>query len=81
MNENRRNSDHGWVDPDDVPDLTGPEWAEAIAKAEVKRGRPKADVTKVSTTIRLDADVLEKFRATGPGWQRRINEVLKAAKP
>jgi uncharacterized protein (DUF4415 family) len=35
----------------------------------------------VSTTIRLDAVVIEKFRATGPGWQSRINAVLKAAKP
>jgi uncharacterized protein (DUF4415 family) len=34
----------------------------------------------VSTTIRLDAEVIEKFRATGPGWQSRINAVLKAAK-
>jgi uncharacterized protein (DUF4415 family) len=80
MSENRKNSERDWVDPDDVPDLTGPEWAEAIAKAEVRRGRPRLARPKVSTTIRLDADVLEKFRATGPGWQSRINAVLKAAK-
>jgi uncharacterized protein (DUF4415 family) len=81
MSENRKNSERDWVDPDDVPDLTGPEWAEAIAKAEVRRGRPPLARPKVSTTIRLDADVLEKFRATGPGWQSRINAILKAAKP
>jgi len=81
MSENRRGSESNWVDPDEVPDLTGPEWADAIAKAEVRRGRPPLDNPKVSTTIRLDADVLEKFRATGPGWQSRINEILKAAKP
>lgn len=65
---------------DDAPDLSAPEWQERFAKAEVKRGRPKAAVTKVSTTIRLDADVLEKFRATGPGWQGRINEALRKAR-
>jgi uncharacterized protein (DUF4415 family) len=81
MSENRNGSEGGWVDPDDVPDLTGPEWAEVIAKAEVRRGRPPLDNPKVSTTIRLDRDVIEKFRATGPGWQSRINAILKAAKP
>ena len=80
MSGSGRSSKGEWVDPDDVPDLTGPEWAEAIARAEVRRGRPPLDAPKVSTTIRLDRDVLEKFRATGPGWQSRINAVLKAAK-
>lgn len=65
---------------DDAPDLSTPYWQERFAKAKVQRGRPKAAVTKVSTTIRLDPDVIEKFRATGPGWQSRINEVLKKAR-
>ncbi|MFN7104375.1 MAG: BrnA antitoxin family protein [Pseudorhizobium sp.] len=39
--------------------------------------RPKSPQTKVSTTIRLDADVLEQFRAQGPGWQSRINQALR----
>jgi uncharacterized protein (DUF4415 family) len=30
-------------------------------------------------TIRLDSDVLEKFRAGGPGWQSRINDILRKA--
>jgi uncharacterized protein (DUF4415 family) len=46
-----------------------------------KRGRPvgstKADA-KVSTTIRFDPDVLEALKATGPGWQTRANEALRA---
>lgn len=41
------------------------------------RGPQKAP-TKVSTTIRLDRDVITFFRAKGPGWQSRINDVLKA---
>ena len=40
------------------------------------RGKQKAP-TKVSTTVRFDADVLEAFRATGRGWQTRMNEALK----
>lgn len=66
---------------DDAPDLSSPEWRALIDAAPVRRGRPLSTQPKVSTTIRLDADVLEKFRATGPGWQSRINAVLKAAKP
>ena len=32
---------------------------------------------KRSTTIRFDEDVLEAFKATGPGWQSRMNAALK----
>jgi len=41
------------------------------------RGRPKAVQTKVFTAIRLDADVLETFKATGKGWQTRANAALR----
>ena len=80
MSENRQPSEPGY-DEDDAPDLSTPEWQARFATVPVRRGRPPLDRPKVSTTIRLDADVLEKFRATGPGWQSRINEILKAAKP
>ena len=65
---------------DDAPDLSSPEWRTKFDAVPVRRGRPKVERPKISTTLRLDADVLEKFKATGPGWQTRINEVLKAAK-
>ena len=39
------------------------------------RGAQKAP-TKVQTTIRLSADVMEAFRATGPGWQTRVDAAL-----
>jgi uncharacterized protein (DUF4415 family) len=29
------------------------------------------------TTIRLDPEIVQAFRAEGPGWQSRINEVLR----
>lgn len=62
---------------DDVPDLSTPYWAERIAKAKVQRGRPKAETTKISTTIRLSPEVIEYFKAGGPGWQSRIDEALR----
>jgi uncharacterized protein (DUF4415 family) len=41
------------------------------------RGRPKAEKVKTSVTIRLDADVVERYKAGGPGWQTRMNEDLR----
>jgi uncharacterized protein (DUF4415 family) len=64
---------------DDAPDLSAPYWADKFASANVQRGRPKADVTKVSTTIRLDPDVIAAFKAHGAGWQSRINDALRKA--
>jgi uncharacterized protein (DUF4415 family) len=70
----------GAFDPtDDAPDLSTPYWVEQFAKATVQRGRPKASTRKVPTTLRLDPDVLESFRASGPGWQSRINAALRKA--
>lgn len=65
--------------PDDAPDLSSPEWAAKMTAATVRRGRPRATAPKVSTTIRLDAAVLARWRATGKGWQTRMAEVLKKA--
>ena len=42
-----------------------------------RTGRPRSNTPKIFTGIRLDADVLEAFRATGKDWQTRINEALK----
>ena len=69
----------GWVDPDEIPDLSTDDWARVIEAAPVRRGRPKAVVRKVSTTIRLDPDVVDAFKADGPGWQSRINTALRRA--
>lgn len=43
------------------------------------RGRPKAEVTKVPVKLRLDPDVVEAFKATGAGWQTRMNDALRSA--
>jgi uncharacterized protein (DUF4415 family) len=44
-----------------------------------KIGRPKKDAPKEAVNIRLDPDMLAHFRATGPGWQSRINAALRKA--
>ena len=63
------------ADPDAVP-FTDAEWAQA--KPLVRRGRPLGSGTKAQVTLRLDVDVLERFKASGDGWQTRINDVLKS---
>jgi uncharacterized protein (DUF4415 family) len=47
-----------------------------------RRGRPAGSVAAVSkepVKLRLDPDVLAALRATGDGWQTRINEMLRAS--
>ncbi|WP_226018931.1 BrnA antitoxin family protein [Novosphingobium sp. FKTRR1] len=76
----------------DNPEVTEQDLAQARPFAEVfpvlaakleterrLRGRPKAGAPKVSTTLRLDPDIVAHFRATGPGWQSRINAALRRA--
>jgi uncharacterized protein (DUF4415 family) len=60
-------------------DADNPPWAESmLGPPTLKRGRgPQRTPTKVSTTIRLDADVLQYFRAIGRGYQTQINEELR----
>lgn len=43
------------------------------------RGRPKIERPKEQITIRLDRDVVEHYRESGPGWQTRMNDVLRKA--
>lgn len=46
----------------------------------VVRGRPPSmGRAKAQVTLRLDPDILERFRADGPGWQGRINAALRKA--
>lgn len=69
-----------WIDPDDAPHLDR-DWFERAEIWEggklVRPGRPKAAAPKEAISLRLDPDVLAFFRATGPGWQTRINDALR----
>lgn len=42
-----------------------------------QRGRPRKEVTKQAVSIRLSPEVIETFRASGSGWQTRIDDALK----
>ena len=62
------------ADPDALP-LTDAEWA--AVKPKARRGRRLAAVTKERITIRLSREVVETFRASGDGWQTRVDSALK----
>jgi uncharacterized protein (DUF4415 family) len=68
-----------WIDPDDAPELTD-EWFETADVKEngrlVRRGRPPGSLKK-QVAIRLDIDIIERFKADGAGWQSRVNAVLR----
>ena len=69
-----------WTDEDFArarPITDFPHLAAAFPKS--KGGRPRGS-NKQAVSLRLDREVLEKFRATGPGWQSRINEALRRAR-
>ncbi len=89
MSENKAGSASTWVDPDDAP-----EWTQAMFEgAEVRVGEqvirpgawrtagrpPVRGVAKQQVTLRIDPDVIAKFREDGPGWQGRMNEALRKA--
>ena len=62
------------ADPDTV-ELTDAD----MAQLRPLRGRPPLARPKAALTMRVDADVLDALKATGPGWQTRINELLRDA--
>ena len=64
------------ADAEDRP-ATAEELQAGVAAYRKKRGRPAGSATKEQVAIRFDHDVLEAFRAAGPGWQTRMNDALK----
>jgi uncharacterized protein (DUF4415 family) len=61
------------IDFSDTPELT----PEMFARAVVRRGL-KPVARKRQLTLRIDSDVLEWYRRQGPGYQTRINALLRA---
>jgi len=81
MTENKENSLRylGSEPDDDIPDMSTDYWFERFKSAPVRRGRPPAEIVKKQVTLRLDPDVIEAFKADGPGWQGRMNAALRKA--
>lgn len=84
MPTKKRAGSGDWSDPDDAPELT----ADMLERAETfdgnvfvprGRGRPKSAAVKEQISVRLDPDVVAKLREAGPGWQSRINAMLRKA--
>lgn len=51
---------------------------EILAQFKNKGGRPPLESPKEAVKLRLDADVLAALRKSGPGWQTRINAMLRS---
>jgi uncharacterized protein (DUF4415 family) len=79
-----------WLDPEDLSEWTGDQFRRAAVYEKgklvrpadgtlTKPGRPKLANPKQQVTLRLDKIVLETFKASGAGWQTRINEALRKA--
>ena len=78
---------------DDNPEWTAEDFARArkgddlpaaiVASFRHAAGRPETafPASKQQVTLRLDRDVLGRWRASGPGWQQRMNAALRAAAP
>jgi len=90
VEKKNRRSGSAWVAPDDAPEWTeemferaevrhGDKLIRAATGTLTKRGRPKSENPKQQVTLRLDPEVVNRFRAGGPGWQSRINEALRKA--
>ena len=64
---------------EEIPELTE-EWFQQADYYEggklVRKGRPPSDNAKKLVSLRLSPEVIDHFKAAGPGWQTRINETL-----
>ena len=57
-----------------LPKIFGARTAAAMLKP---RGRPKSSESKIAISLRLTPDTLARWKATGPGWQTRMADILR----
>jgi uncharacterized protein (DUF4415 family) len=79
MTANKPSTAAAWTDPDDAPDLSTPEYQAKLAATRVRRGRPKVVARKVHINFRLSADVAAAVKASGRGYNVRVEKALRAA--
>jgi uncharacterized protein (DUF4415 family) len=80
MNVKSKRSRRTWRDSDDAPAIAAAWAADADlydGKKLVRRGRPPGTGKKTQTTVRISNEVLAFFRASGPGWQTRMDAALR----
>jgi uncharacterized protein (DUF4415 family) len=84
MSGKRRGSGRSLKDPDEAPEITR-RWIEEAdlyqGEKLVRRGRPKLANPKQLLSLRLPPEVIASWRASGPGWQTRMAELLEKASP
>jgi len=67
---------------DNNPDFIAPVFIDTgLTAHKSKGGRPRSGPTKIAISIRLDPDIVSAWKATGPGWQTRMNSTLRQAIP
>jgi uncharacterized protein (DUF4415 family) len=82
MDQKKTAIEEKWIDPDDAPELTDAWFAQAEVRRDgkvIRRGRPRLDNPKKQVALRIDPDVIDRFKAEGAGWQSRMNEALRKA--
>ena len=66
---------------EEAPELTNEQLANAVlSEGGKERSRPRSERPKQAIKLRLDADIIRAYRATGEGWQRRMNADLRRAR-
>lgn len=60
-------------------EILPPELLAVLPKRKPGQRGPQRTPVKKKISLRVDAEVLAYYRATGPGWQTRVNEALKKA--
>jgi uncharacterized protein (DUF4415 family) len=67
---------------EEAPELTEEQLAAADVHENgklVRRGRPLSPRRKKEVKLRLDPDIVDELRASGPGWMTRVNAMLRKA--
>jgi hypothetical protein len=59
-----------------LSELLAPELFDKLKRRQGERG-PQKRPTKALVSLRLDRDIIEKFKSDGPGWQSRVNDALR----
>lgn len=84
MNAKRKRSARSSPKRDEPPVITAAWVAEAdlrVGGKLIRRGRPKLKNPRMLLSLRLPPEVIESWKASGPGWQTRMAEVLEKSRP